>query len=95
MYTRAVGSDRLKGAVENVVASGTRVQLPTYDCNEITLIAKKSNTGNIYVGGADVSSTVYGVVLAANESFTFAVSNADLIYIDASVSGEGISYVAL
>jgi len=89
------GSNALKGAVQNVTTAGTRVQLPDYDCREVTIIAKKTNTGSIYIGGSDVSSTVYGVELDANESITIAVGNTNLIYIDASVSGEGISYVAI
>lgn len=89
------GSNALKGAVQNVATAGTRVQLPNYTCREVTIIAKRSNTGSIYVGGIDVSSTVYGVELKANDSVTLAVNNTNLIYIDASVSGEGISYVAI
>lgn len=89
------GSSALKGATQNVTTAGTRVQLPSYACREVTIIAKKANTGSIFVGGSDVSSTVYGVELAANESATLAVSNANIIYLDAAVSGEGVSYVAI
>ena len=49
----------------------------------------------VHAGKNTVSSTVYGVELAAKDSFTFAVKNANEIYIDASVNGEGISYVAI
>ncbi|WP_199614654.1 hypothetical protein [Paenibacillus alkalitolerans] len=93
--TKPIGSNALKGAVQNVTTAGTRVQLPSYACREVTLIAKAGNTGRIYVGGNDVSSTVYGADLAAKDSITLAVNNTNLIYIDASVSGEGISYVAI
>lgn len=79
----------------NVTTAGTRIQLPNISCREVTIIAKRSNTGYIYAGNNLVSSTNYGVELAIKESFTFAVSNANLIYIDSSVSGEGISYVAI
>lgn len=88
-------SSTLKGALQTVTTAGTRVQLPNYPCREVTLIAKKGNTGSIYVGGNDVSSTVFGAELTAKDSVTLAVSNTNLIYIDASVSGEGISYVAI
>ncbi|GGF88411.1 hypothetical protein [Paenibacillus abyssi] len=89
------GSNALKGDVQNVTIAGTRVQLPNYPCREVTIIAKRLNTGSIFVGGADVSPTVYGVELLSNDSYTFAVSNLNMIYIDSSVSGEGISYVAI
>lgn len=89
------GSESVAGKVLNVTAAGTRQALANIPCREVTVIAKKGNTGSIFVGGSDVSKTVYGVELAANESFTFAVVNTNLLYIDASVSGEGVSYVAL
>ena len=89
------GSNVLKGVVQNVTTAGTRVQLPDYPCREVTLIAKNGNVGSIYVGGNDVSSTVYGVELETKDSVTLQVNNTNLIYIDSSVSGEGISYVAL
>ncbi|MEI2341607.1 hypothetical protein [Priestia megaterium] len=89
------GSSILSGKVKNVTTAGTAAALDDIACREVTVIAKKGNTGSIYVGGSDVSATTFGVELKANEAFTFAVSNAKLIYINASVSGEGVSYVAL
>ncbi len=89
------GSNAIKGATATVTTAGTQVQLPDYACREVTIIAKRTNVGYIYIGGSDVSSTVYGAELAAKDSITLAVSNANLIYIDSSVNGEGISYVAI
>lgn len=88
-------SNQLKGAIQNVTTAGTRVRLPAFACKQVTLIAKKGNTGSIYVGDVTVSSTVFGAELELKESITLEVSNTNLIYIDASVSGEGISYVAI
>jgi len=91
-----VGSNTIKGAVKNVTTAGTREQLHAdYDCREVTIIAKRANTGYIYVGGSDVSSSVYGAELAGKDSITIIVNNLNLIYIDSSVSGEGVSYVAV
>jgi len=89
------GSNAVNAAVQNVTTTGTRVQLPNIACREITLIAKRANTGYIYIGGNDVSSAVYGAELEAKDSITIRVENANLLYIDASVSGEGISYVTV
>jgi hypothetical protein len=89
------GGDSLTGKLANVTTAGTKIQLANISCREVTVIARKGNTGSIYVGGSDVSSILFGVELQANESFTFSVSNASLIYIDSSVSGEGISYVTV
>jgi hypothetical protein len=89
------GSSTLSGKLANVTTAGAKLQLANISCREVTVIARKGNTGSIYVGGSDVSSILFGVELQANESFTFSVSNANLIYIDSSVSGEGISYVTV
>jgi len=83
------------GALATVTTAGTRVQLPFIACREITIIAKRANTGFIYVGGSDVASSKYGAELAAKDSITIPVANANQIYINSSVSGEGISYVAI
>ena len=89
------GSSSITGAVQLIDAAGTRVALPDIPCRMVTVIALKSNTGRIYGGGVTVSSTVYGTDLGARDSFDYQVSNANMIYIDASVSGEGVSYVAI
>jgi hypothetical protein len=95
LLTSEVGSAQITANVLNVPTAGTRVQLPNIPCREVTVIAKRANTGSIFVGGATVSATVYGSDMSARDSFTFRVSNANMIWIDASISGEGISYVAL
>ena len=89
------GSNLQEATVLNVVTAGLRVQLPDCACHEVTIIAKRVNTGYMYVGESNVSSSVYGVELAAKDSFTFQIANTNQLYIDASVSGEGISYVAI
>lgn len=93
--TREQGSETLKGAVQNIPTSGVRVQMSAYVCREITIIAKEENAGVIYVGGIDVSSTVYGIKLKPRDSITLKVSNPNMIYLDASISGEGVSYFAI
>lgn len=89
------GSSQLKGAVQLVTTAGTRVQLPDYPCRTITIVAKRSNTGSVFIGGSDVSSSVYGIELHASETFDIDLSNTNLLWIDSSVNGEGISYVAI
>lgn len=94
-YFQSVGSNQLIGAIQKVTTSGTHIQLPSNPCREVTLIGLPSNTGLIYVGGNNVSSSVYGATLSAKDSITLAVNNTNLIWIDSSVNGEGISYVAI
>lgn len=93
--TREQGSETLIGALQSVTTAGTAVQLPSNIIREITIVALDTNTGFIYVGGAGVSSTVYGIKLASKESITLRLSNSNLVYINSSVSGEGVSYVAI
>jgi len=71
------------------VTSGVRTQLASNTItNGFILQAPSTNTGIIYVGGATVSSTVYGAELQAGQSTSVAVNNTNLIYIDSSVSGD-------
>jgi hypothetical protein len=89
------GSSIKQANVLNVTTAGTRVQFPDVPCSQVMIIAKEENTGSIFVGLNNVSPTAYGAKLRAEGSVTFPCTNANEIYIDASVSGEGVSYVAV
>lgn len=93
--TQLSGSNLKEATTVNVLVAGTRVQLPDLVCSQVMIIAKRGNTGYIYVGGDDVSATVYGADLGELDCVVLPVSNTNEIYIDASVGGEGISYVAI
>jgi hypothetical protein len=93
--TQLSGSNVAEATTLNVTLAGTRQQLPDIACSQVMIIAKRDNTGYIYVGKNTVSSTVYGAELGELDCVVLPVSNANEIYIDASVSGEGISYVAI
>lgn len=70
------------------IASSQRVR-------SVTIVAKDNNTGRIYVGGADVSSSVNRGMQAGDVlTHTSASGWLDLadVYIDSSVSGEGVDY---
>jgi len=90
-----VGSSQTIADVLNVTTAGTRVQLPSHGCKEVTIIAKKANTGQIFLGGSNVSSTVYGLLMDAKDSITLKVANSDQLWIDSTTNGEGISYFIL
>lgn len=74
----------------SVTTAGTRVQLASNACISLTIKAKPTNTGYIYVGDSSVSSST-GFILSASDSISYDVDNTDLIYIDSSVNGEGVS----
>jgi hypothetical protein len=66
----------------------------------VTLTAERSNTGYVYVGDSEVSSTNYGFDLMAGDSYTisptdFGLAKAHIsledIWLDVSVSGDGVS----
>jgi len=90
-----LGSTTLASGVVNVVTPGTRVQLPSVSCRKVTLTARRSNGSFIYVGGTTVSSSSYGDDLAAKEKVSVEITNANMIWIDADVAGEGVSYFAI
>jgi len=93
---KVTGSLIGKGALVIVINAGTRVQLPDFPCREVTIIGLRSNEGYIYASPDNlVSASNCGVELEAKDNYTFAVANTNQIWIDASVSGEGISYVAI
>jgi hypothetical protein len=64
-------------------------------CREVTIMARTTNTGYIAVGTSGVDATLGtgdGIVLAPGDSFSFQISNLNLVYIDATVSGEGVRF---
>ena len=94
-----------KSIAKSVTTAGTRVTLvaATTETAEVVIRANPLNTGNIFLGGADVSSTV-GYILKPGESFSFSQLRdltagatrenymIDLlsIYLDSEVNGEGV-----
>ena len=88
------GQIRANGSKETVT-SGTRVQFSSYVAIEVIIVAQSANTGYIYVGNSNVSSTVYVQRLSAGESMVLSVNDSSQIYIDSSVSGEGTVYTII
>jgi len=81
---------------QEVTSSGQPVKLiavPT-NANRVDIQAKFSNTGIIYVGGANVvCSAPAGVGLKAGDVYSIEkITDLSSIYIDSTVSGEGVSF---
>lgn len=82
---------------KTVTAAGTAEALSssTRLGRSLTLVAMDNNTGRIFVGGSTVSSSTHRGMLAgdsltiSNPSKSFDLTK---IYIDSSVSGEGVDY---
>ena len=75
-----------------VTTAGTELQLADHSCISVTIKAKAANTGNIFVGGSDVSSAT-GLILAAGEAISLDITNTNLVYIDSATDGDGVSYI--
>ncbi|ECO1677972.1 hypothetical protein XO47_15200 [Listeria monocytogenes] len=92
----------LEGRVKNIMAPLTAIRLDDIPCKEVNITAKPSNKGSVFVGGPDVSNTVYGCVLVPGASMRLEVPNSNMIYICGTSSGtslnnetEGVSYFAV
>jgi hypothetical protein len=88
--------------LSTVTTAATRERLTESDIKvpAVLLQAEKSNTGAVYIGDNQVSSTNYGVNLAAGDSVTIsskdfglAAANISLkdIWLDVGVSTDGVS----
>lgn len=78
---------------KNVTTAGTRVQLAASQaCKEVEIVAKSTNTGNIWVGGSAIAAGS-GRPLLPLQSMIVKVSNLNLIYLDSDVNGEGVTYI--
>lgn len=80
-----------------VPAPGTPVALRgALACRWVTVTALPANTGQVNVGGAGVLATTggaTGVPLIAGASVTIPVADASLLFVDARVAGEGVSFM--
>lgn len=86
---------------QTVASAGTPVQLSTTDtpCRRVTIQSETDNTGRIAVGltssiVATEGATSRGVILpSGGDSVDIYTSNLDKIYIDSTVSGDGVNYI--
>lgn len=72
--------------------AGTELQVvvASTPCRSLHIVAKPANTGVVYIGGSDVASTLYTEILNAGDSCDITINNANKVYFDVSVTGEGI-----
>ena len=82
--------------VKTVTSAGTDVVLrASTTCKKIDIQAQTDNTGLIAVGftGVDATeATGSGIILYPGDTYSLEISNTSLIYIDSTVSGEGVRY---
>tara|TARA_R110000868_G_scaffold145660_1_gene365979 strand:- start:814 stop:1137 length:324 start_codon:yes stop_codon:yes gene_type:complete len=82
--------------VTTVTTAGTDVVLASSTAAKWVIVqAQTDNTGWIAVGATGVDATVAtgtGILLGAGESITLPIDNLADIFIDSTVSGEGVRY---
>lgn len=76
-----------------VSTAGARVQLATNTVVAGVLQAPSTNTGVIYLGGSNVSSSVFGAELQPGQSVGVAIDNTNKLWVDASVSTDKVSFL--
>jgi hypothetical protein len=82
---------------KTVTTAGTPVAISSASltCKWVQVTALKTNTGQVNVGGTGVSAVLgssTGDPLNAGESVTYPVDNANKVFVDARVAGEGVSF---
>lgn len=93
--TQEVSPGTIRNGKKTVAVAGTRETLAgSSSILSVTVKALSTNNGMIYVGNSSVTSAT-GFQLAAGESVSMDVSNLVLVNIDASVSGNGVTYLAV
>lgn len=89
------GSNAPLSGQKTVAAAGTAEALGgDQEYKKITVIADADNTGDIYIG-ASVVDSVTGGKLPAGGWVDLEFVNTNEIYIDAEVSGEGVSWIGV
>lgn len=81
-----------------VAVAGTAQQFPSVAAKSVAVTAETDNTGYIVVGGSSVVAalaTRRGIPLAPGDTAVFAVANLNELYIDTTVSTDGVTYVVL
>jgi len=88
----AKNTDTIGNGQKDVAAAGTaEVLAASTPCSSVTIKAKHTNTGMIFVGDSSVDST-NGFVLDAGETISIDLSDLALIYLDTNSNGDGVSY---
>ena len=82
--------------ITTVATAGTDLALAASTvCRRVTIQAQTDNTGYIAVGGSGVDATEAtgtGVLLLPGDSFELEIDNLSKVFIDSTVSGDGVRY---
>lgn len=91
------GHAALGGLVTTVTTAGTAVQLASNAAKRVIIQALSYNEDAVQIGISNVVATPVtqqtGFRLFPTQALTLVIDNTNLIYVDASVNGDGISVV--
>lgn len=79
------------GWLSNAIA-GALTQLPDFPCKAVSIAARPTNTGYIFLGGAGVAVNT-GRILQPGESIDITIDNLNRLYFRPAVANEGISFL--
>lgn len=84
----------IRSGSQTVTTAGTSVPLlsGSTTCLYVIVTAQETNTDTIWVGGFDITAGL-GRPLVALQSEQFQINDVSKIYIDADVSGEGVTFI--
>lgn len=90
----------LSGGQKVTSAADTATQITSTETaiSAIVIQAKRTNTGNVTIGGSDVSNTAgseSGIELVPGEIAVINTLDVNMWYIASDVSGDGIQYLLL
>ena len=93
VVTSEVSPTTIISAKVTVTTAGTRVQFVTNTIKSVVIKSLSINTGFIYVGNSLVSAT-NGFQLSAGDTIALDITNTNVVWIDSSVNGEGVTWFA-
>jgi len=96
VVTGGIGYSFIGSGKKIISTAGTRETLVSSStpCKEVLIMALPGNTGEIWVGDSNVSAAnKIGIVLYKNDAVSIQIDNLQKIYLDATVNGEGVSYI--
>jgi len=91
-YVEDVAGDTIVTSTDTVATAGTQEQMADHSCRSVRICALVTNTGKVYVGDSNCSSTQYFARLTPGDEISIPVKNSNLLYLDVDVNGEGVSY---
>lgn len=93
--TQEAAPTSILNGVTNVTTAGTRVTLAgSTTVKGVTVCAKVTNTGNIFMGNVTVAAA-NGRILRPGECQSIAIANLQTVNLDSAVNGEGVTYIGV